>query len=353
MTSVVVATYNEVENVRELLDRINGSLKDVEVIIVDDDSPDGTSKVARKHSEERGYDTKVIVRENKRGLCGAVLKGVEEAGDDIICVMDGGLQHPPEKIPDLADEIRKGADIAVGSRYTEGGDEDFSLTRKVISRGAAYLARLLLPTKKIKDPVSGFFAARKKVFSEDIEHQEGYKILLEILSQGDFEATEVPYEFEKRGSGESSFGLKTAFLYIRRLASLMRRTGEMKKWILFTLVGSFGVVIDQSLLWILTEFAGLYYIISSFLSGSTAVTSNFFLNDRLTFRERSSNGVKNKLYQLFHYHWTRAFGLPLRLFVLWLFTEIFGVWYFLSNLIAIASMVVWGFLSAKHIVWKR
>ncbi|MFP4115766.1 MAG: polyprenol monophosphomannose synthase [Candidatus Aenigmatarchaeota archaeon] len=223
MISVVVPTYNEAGNIPEFLDRINSSLRDYdsEVVVVDDNSPDGTSEVAREYSEQNGYSTDVIVREKERGLCGAVLRGVEEAKHDIICVMDADLQHPPEKIPDLVQKIEEGYDVVVGSRYVEGGEASFAAFRKMVSRGASYLARAFLPVSGVKDPMSGFFAAKKETFPSDVKHGSGFKVLLEVLCSNDVEVVEVPISFAERKEGESNLSWKGAVQYLRRLVSLI------------------------------------------------------------------------------------------------------------------------------------
>jgi dolichol-phosphate mannosyltransferase len=163
--SIIVPTYNEAENIGELIERIETSLKglDFEVIVVDDSSPDGTAEIAEELG--RAYrNVKVIKRPRKMGLASAALEGMREAKYRLIAVMDADLQHPPELLPKLLERAKEGYDIVIASRYVEGGGvEGWSFWRRLISRGATLLAHTLLPkTRGVKDPMSGFFCVQKK-----------------------------------------------------------------------------------------------------------------------------------------------------------------------------------------------
>ncbi|MFB6218002.1 MAG: polyprenol monophosphomannose synthase, partial [Halobacteriaceae archaeon] len=162
--SVIVPTYNERENIGPLLERIDATLdSEYEVVVVDDDSPDGTWEVAREHADE--YPVRVVRRREESGLATAVVRGIEEATYDVLVVMDADLQHPPETIPDLLAALEDGADIAVGSRLVEGGGmPDFGPHRRLISYGANLVARILLrEVRGVRDLQSGFFAFRRSV----------------------------------------------------------------------------------------------------------------------------------------------------------------------------------------------
>jgi len=202
--SILIPTYNERDNIQELTKRIWESLSstDFEVIFIDDNSPDNTAEVAEKLAEVYG-NIKVLRRPSKLGLASAVLDGVKVAAGNIIAVMDADLQHPPEVLP-LMFEKANGYDIVVASRYVDGGDiEGWSIWRRVISWGAIKLAHLLLPkTRKVRDPMSGFFMFRKKVVDEAQLNPIGFKILLEILVKGKYSSvSEVPYTFKPRKKG--------------------------------------------------------------------------------------------------------------------------------------------------------
>jgi len=158
--SIVVPTYNEAQNIRELIERVESSLKgfNFEIIVVDDSSPDGTADIAEELGGKYG-NVKVIRRPAKLGLASAVLEGMKLAKYDAMAVMDADLQHPPELLPKLLEKAVEGYDVVVASRYVEGGrTERWSTTRRMISRGAILLAHFLLPkTRAVRDAVSGFF----------------------------------------------------------------------------------------------------------------------------------------------------------------------------------------------------
>lgn len=220
--SIIIPTYNERENIAILLPRIFGVFEKSgikgEVLIVDDNSPDGTAGMAESMKE--GRDIKVIRRPGKMGLSSAVVDGMREADGAIIGIMDADLSHPPEEIPRMIKPIiEKKADITVASRYAEGGGvENWSFKRRIISRGAGILAK---PITGLKDPLSGFFFFRRSVLNGKKLNPTGYKIALEVIvKSGAKMIIEVPYLFSDRRFGKSKLDLKEYFAYLRHLIKL-------------------------------------------------------------------------------------------------------------------------------------
>jgi dolichol-phosphate mannosyltransferase len=223
-TSIIVPTFREVEALPELIDRIarvraeNASLE--ELIIVDDDSRDGTEALLAARPEPW---LKLIVRRQDRGLSQAVLAGLRVARGELLVVMDADLSHPPEVIADMQQAILAGADFVVGSRYVPGGTtaDDWGLFRFLNSQVATLLAR---PLTDITDPMSGFFALRRQVFERAREPNPlGYKIGLELLVRcGCQNVREVPIHFANRTRGESKLTLEQQWLYVRHLVRLYR-----------------------------------------------------------------------------------------------------------------------------------
>lgn len=216
--AIVLPTYNERKNLARLVREIFRFVAYAKLIIVDDNSPDGTGEVADELAKK--YDIKVIHRKGKLGLSSAVAEGFKHARTDIIGVMDSDLSHPPEVIPKLLKEmLRKDADIAIGSRNIEGGSvEVWTFYRKLVSRVATVLA---MPLTRVKDPLSGFFFLRRKVINGVRINSRGYKILLEILVKGKYaKAVEVPYVFRDRSVGQSKLNYKQYWLYLWDLARL-------------------------------------------------------------------------------------------------------------------------------------
>jgi dolichol-phosphate mannosyltransferase len=221
LVSIIIPTYNEKENIGIIVPEIFSTLERQgmkgEVIIVDDNSPDGTGKVAEVMG--RKYSVKVIHRPGKFGLSSAVLEGFKRADGEIIGVMDADLSHPPEIIPSLVKPIMEdAADITVGSRYAGGEIKGWPFKRKVISKAASLLAK---PLTDVKDPMSGFFFFKKRLLEGKELNPSGYKIGLEIFVKSDSARTvEIPYTFSDRRFGKSKLDLKEDFAYLKHLIKL-------------------------------------------------------------------------------------------------------------------------------------
>ena len=206
MISIIVPTYNEKENVELLVSALEKCMgAEHEIIIVDDNSPDGTGALVKKLSKK--YPSlRLLRREKKDGLTGAVVAGVDAARGQDIVVMDADLSHPPKKVPELASELGK-SPIVIGSRNMKGGGvQTWPFHRKVISKGAELLAFLILGVKST-DPMSGFFAIKKPLFRKTRFRAKGYKLLLNILADNkSAKISEVPYFFKDRHAGKTKLG---------------------------------------------------------------------------------------------------------------------------------------------------
>ena len=220
LCSIIIPTYNEAKNIGKLIRDISkvmsGQPYKFELIVVDDNSPDGTAEEARKLTK---YPVRVICRKKEKGLSSAVLRGFKEAKGDIVGVIDADFSHPPEKIPEVIEPVIKGYDISVGSRLVKGGEvEEWPVHRKLISFIARMAAR---PLTSVKDIMSGFFFLRKNILKGSRLVPRGYKILLEILVKCRYNrAKEVPYVFRNREVGESKLGTKVYLDYVAQLFSL-------------------------------------------------------------------------------------------------------------------------------------
>jgi len=355
VVSLLIPTYNEHDNILPLVEQIDQALsgKDYEVVFIDDNSLDGTAELVQDLSSK--YPVRVVVRRGKRGLASAIVDGLGYADGDAIGVMDADLQHPPGVVPSLLKSLEGGADLAIASRYISGGScQGWGLLRKIISRGAIFLAHLFLPaTRQVKDPMSGFFMFKKQVVASAELRPTGYKILLEILIEGQYrKIIEVPYAFQSRRRGESKLSVRQQIDYLKHISSLMRRKGELKRFIKFCLVGASGVLVNMGLLWLLTEFAGLFYLLSAAISIESSIISNFVLNDFFTFPDRRLRGARPFLKRLLKFNIVSLAGLGLNVSVLWLLTELFGVYYLLSNLCGIAVATLWNYLVNLFWTWK-
>jgi dolichol-phosphate mannosyltransferase len=213
-----------------LLNRLQVALAtvdvDYELIVVDDNSSDGTAEIVQSYSE-RDPRVRLFVRKGQRGLAGAVIHGWAHTDATLFGVIDADLQHPPEVLPKLLSEVLKGNDIAIASRYATNTHESvkqWSKARLFISRASTWATTpLQRKDVRIKDPMSGFFVVRRECI-EGIElHPQGFKILLEILVKGRIKsAVEVPFLFATRHSGKSKADVKVALHYFSLLGKLSR-----------------------------------------------------------------------------------------------------------------------------------
>jgi dolichol-phosphate mannosyltransferase len=227
--SLVIPTYNETANIaglcRKIVEVLSSQPLAFEVIIVDDNSPDGTWKIAEDLASSDAR-IKVIRRLNDRGLATAVTAGWAKAEGDIIGVIDGDLQHPPDILKLMLTDIMcdNEVDIVVASRYISGGGVfKWGIWRRIISRFATFLSGFFIPKvfRRVKDPMSGYFILRKSVISGRNLTPIGYKILLEVLVKGNYrKVLEVPYVFQKREAGGSKAGIGQYFISLFHFVKL-------------------------------------------------------------------------------------------------------------------------------------
>jgi dolichol-phosphate mannosyltransferase len=229
--SIIVPTYNERGSIENLWTAVSNELKgyDYELVVVDDNSPDGTSNIVRELAS-RDDRIKLIVRNGKLGLGSAILDGFKIARGDFLLMIDADLSHRPEDIKKLIDS-RRDADIIIGSRYISGGKIlDWPLQRRIISRIATYLVRIFFNIP-VSDPVSGFALYRKEVFQnlDGSLHPTGYKLLFEILAKSNgFKVIEKPITFINRANGKSKLNIDEIFSFIK-LCWRLKKFSESKK----------------------------------------------------------------------------------------------------------------------------
>ena len=353
--SLIVPTYCESQNIATLIERVHQSLSSYsyELIVVDDNSPDGTSEIANSLSQQ--YPVRVITRRNERGLASAVVEGFKQARGEILGVIDADLQHPPEVVPELLETVMSGADVVIASRYVEGGgSEGWSASRKIISKGSKLLAQVLLPSARgIKDPLSGFFLLRREVIDGVELSPTGYKILLEVLVKGKAsEIAEVPYIFRVRERGTSNLTGGEGIRYLKHLNRLTGLQAGAMRFLKFALVGLSGVLVNEGLLWLLTENFGLYYLLSAAIAVETAIITNFILNDICTFRDRRTPGNRSLLGRGLKFNLVSLGGLGINIAILWTVTEVVGISYLISNLIGIAGATLWNFTINTLWTWR-
>lgn len=290
--TVVVPTYREAENIPHLVARLDAVRKaadlDLELLMMDDDSRDGSEALVNAMALPW---VRLVTRTANRGLSLAVLEGLQRSTRDTLIVMDADLSHPPEKIPELLAALDRGAEVAVGSRFTDGGStaDDWGLFRWLNSQVATLLA---LPLTTLKDPMSGFFAIRRATLMAGRDFNPvGYKILLELIIKcGCGRVSEIPIHFENRRYGKSALTFAEQLKYIRHLRRLyMYKYGTWSHLIQFLVVGVSGLAVNLGALTLLLhtplakeEDVAVAIVIS--------MLWNFVLNRRFSFsyaRDRS------------------------------------------------------------------
>lgn len=226
--SIVIPTFNEARNVEPLVRELTQLLEPrlgagFELIVVDDDSPDGTWQAALALSAHHPR-LRVVRRRGERGLATAVVRGWQVARGEVLGVMDGDLQHPSEVNLELLSAIEAGADLAVASRHVAGGGvSDWRLRRRVLSRGAQLLGLTLARGvfSQLSDPLSGYFMLRRSLLADVTLSPLGYKILVEVIGRTrPRQLTEVGYVFRERNEEQSKVTWRVYVDFVRQLARL-------------------------------------------------------------------------------------------------------------------------------------
>lgn len=226
MLSVVVPTFNEGKNIRNLVTQIDAALKgiDYEIVFVDD-SKDDTPEVILKVAEDFPA-VRLEHRENGTGLATAVLRGFEIAKGDYLACMDADLQHPPIVLKYMYKALESGADFCIPSRLIPGGDDGgLNWYRKFVSGTARKIGQWMLPClRKISDPTSGLFMFRREVIANANLQPIGWKIMVEVIAMGTYKKViEIPYKFQERAEGESKLDSKATLEYLKQLKDLRKR----------------------------------------------------------------------------------------------------------------------------------
>ncbi|MFI6699699.1 glycosyltransferase [Streptomyces sp. NPDC050509] len=354
--TVIVPTFNESGNVRELLRQLTDAVParlPCEVLFVDD-STDDTPDVIAAAAQDCPFPVGVIHRDTPEGgLGGAVVEGLKAAGSDWIVVMDADLQHPPALVPDLVAAGERGsADLVVASRYIDGGSRAGLAGgyRVAVSRAATWLTKGLFPgrLRGISDPMSGFFAIRRSAVTAEALRPLGYKILLELAVRCRPERpTEVPFVFRDRFAGESKSTAKEGLRFLRHLVEL-RTASPLARMAAFGLIGLTGFVPNLLALYGLTA-AGVHYLPAEVVANQFGVAWNFLLIELLLFRSRRA-----------HRHWADRVGrfallanadLLLRIPLIALFVSRFGMGALTATACALLATFVLRFVGTEALVY--
>src|SRR5208283_3903919 len=294
--SVIVPTFNERDNVRGVVSRLDRSLrgKAWEVTFVDDDSPDGTAACVREIAQQ---DPRVrcIQRIGRRGLSSACVEGMLSSSSPYLAVLDGDCQHDEAMLPRMLELLKEGdADVVVGSRYMNGGGiGSWDSSRARMSRFATGLSKAIIK-HELSDPMSGFFALRRETLETAVRGLSsiGFKILLDLVasSPGTVRIKEIPYEFRRRHSGESKMDSQAVWAYLMLLADKALGGIVPVRFVAFALVGGVGVLVHFAVLTALFRAMSLPFAISQAGAAAVSMAGNFILNNALTFRDLRLRG---------------------------------------------------------------
>lgn len=291
LLSVIVPTFNEAPNVRPLVERIQAAVDrlDAEIVFVDD-STDGTPREVEAAARRSTVPIRLIHRsEATGGLSGAVIAGIDSSAADWCLVMDGDLQHPPELIPVLLESGRaSAADVVVASRYCAGGSSAGLAggLRRVVSTASSVLARSMFPARlrNCSDPMTGFFAVRRRAIDTGRLAPRGFKILLEILARHRLRVVEEPFVFAERLAGASKADLRQGARYLAQLAAL--RFGRLSR---FNVIGAAGALANLAIMAALIA-SGADYVLAAIVAAGVTILGNFFAAERFVFRDLRQEG---------------------------------------------------------------
>ena len=355
--SVVVPTFNERGNVATLVRRLDAALRGIawEVIFVDDNSPDGTTDAVRDIAC-RDPRVRCIRRIGRRGLSGACIEGMLASSAPCAAVIDGDLQHDETQLAGMLGMIARGeADLVIGSRYIEGGSADsFDQTRAGFSKFATALARQVLRVD-VADPMSGFFMIRRERF-EQLAPQlstQGFKILLDVVAtaRGALRVAEVPYTFGARQHGESKLDSMVALDFLGLVLAKLTHDIVSLRFLLFALVGSLGLIVHFSVLFIGLEAFALPFASAQAVAALCAMTSNFLLNNFLTYRDQRLKGLR-VLQGLILFYLVCSVGLLANVGVAFSVYDNEPIWW-LAGAAGALMGVVWNYAMSGLFVWRK
>ena len=353
--SIVVPTFNEQANVATLIERVGKALEGVawQIIVVDDDSPDGTAEAVKAIA---ATDTRVqcLRRVRRRGLAGAVIEGALASAAPFVGVIDGDLQHDETLLPRMLEVLQAGeADLVVASRYV--GDnapvEALNPVRRLGSRFANWLGRLVLH-QHLSDPVSGFFMIRRERLEAVAPRLTtvGFKVLFDLIaSQTEpLRIVELPYVFRERVAGGSKLDRRMVIDYLGLL--LNKLTGGLipTRALMFGLVGVSGVAVQLAAVKGFLVL-GLGFSLAQFVGSMVAMTSNYLINNEVTYRDRRKSGWPLLLGYL-KFCALCSIGLAANVAVASEVHQLLPIWW-PASIAGAAFGALWNYVSTAAAVW--
>jgi dolichol-phosphate mannosyltransferase len=354
--SIIVPTFNERDSIQKVVEQLEEVLDYLswEVVFVDDDSPDGTAAYARVLAK-RDRRIRIIHRIGRRGLSSAFIEGALSTTTPFIAVMDADLQHDVSIIPEMLRRMRENdLDIVVASRYTEGGSTgEWSQHRLLISRIATKATRMLTKVS-LTDPMSGFFIIRREAFYDSVRglSQQGFKILLDLMASSprQMKFQEVPYAFRAREHGDSKFDSMAVWQF--GILVLDKLVGGFipVRFVLFAIVGGTGVLLSLTLLWLFL-LADMQFNLAQTVAVIITMTSNFLLNNAITYRDRRLHGL-SLLRGLLSFYLVCGLGAFANVGVASLLYSDQHRWW-VAGLAGALIGAVWNYVATRMFTWRQ
>lgn len=360
--TIIIPTLNESGTIEPLIESIRETLRSTppRIIIIDDGSTDGTIETIQDLQLEHDGIT-LIERGEKLGFGTALRDGFKAAlgqtpEPDLIITMDADLSHDPSHLPTLIQACDRQS-LIIGSRYIQGGEiHGWGPYRKTVSWGANLLARTFanIPAK---DCTSGYRCYGVDVVQTILPSLEssGYDIQIEVLSEATqlgYNIRETPISFKDRTTGESKLNTGQIIEFAKTIYRLFKKSGEWRRVLKFSLIGLLGALITEGFLWLFTEVFGIYYLISALLSTEMAIINNFVFNEIWTFKDIIEVSLSSSADRFLKFNVTRLMSLALNILVLYISTELFGIHYLMSNLIAVVIILIINYTVSAGYIWN-
>lgn len=358
--AVIVPTFNERRNVAAMIASLDSALVGIgwEAIFVDDNSPDGTAELARELART-DHRVRVIQRIGRRGLSSATIEGMCATAAPFVAVIDGDMQHDETLLPAMLAALRgdDGLDIAIGSRFVDGGGTgEWDRDRVAKSAMATRLSRWVLKAD-LSDPMSGFFMARARVVRDIVPQLSaiGFKILLDILtaSPRPLRFVELPYVFRTRQAGESKLDHVVAMEYLIALYDRMFGRVVPVRFAMFSLIGALGAGVHFAALWAVFGLGGASFLVGTIVATGVAMTFNFLLNNALTYRDRRLRGIRQLVDGWIGFCAVCSVGAVANVGVAAFLHDVQDQQWAPAALAGIAVAAVWNFALSSRFVWGR
>ncbi len=357
LLTLVVPTFNERDNLPELVRLVELALTGVawELVFVDDNSPDGTWEVAKALARADAR-IRCIRRVKRRGLAGACIEGMLSSSATFVGVMDADLQHDESILPDMLARLVDGsADLVIGSRYVHGGgDEGLSRARVSLSRSATRFAQLVLRAE-LSDAMSGFFMMRRdrlEIAAPDLS-SSGFKVLADVVATAPgLRIAEVGYKFRQRMAGELKLDLGVCIDFVGLMLNKLTKGLISVRFVFFVLAGLTGLVVHLTTLRLgLSFFPQADFSTLQAFAAFVAMTSNFFINNQTTYRDRKLKGAK-LLRGLAIFYAVCGLGAVANVGMASTVYAMNHIWW-LAGVVGAAMSAVWNYSLSTVFIWDR